>query len=205
MTFDREYYSELLEERNVVAALRYLQRTDLSSTQRDRELGRLVNMTLAETAVAAERGERDRAVFWRALLSWVLREAPPLSSLYREQLRVEFAAFGHVQDAMGSMFGQRAGDRVERAVTEARSRFEDAARAFDSGDTEAALRTVFEQVEHGLREGLREFQNAFAGESNRESGGHRRSRTTDEEPGTAADDGEHDGPVHEVKIEGEDE
>ncbi len=215
MEFERERYDELLDERNLIAALRYLRAADLNSAEFDREYGRLVNMTLAEAAAAAERGERDRAAYWRAVLSWLLREVAPLGSLYREQLRLEFGSLGGLEESIRSAFGTRAGQSVERAVTEARSRFEDAARSFDHTDPEESLHAVFDQVERGLRDGLRRFQEALGNrDRGPEPGGRSGSRYQREgEPGAGgaeegaekgADDDD-DGPVHEVKIENDDQ
>ncbi len=213
MEFEREQYDELLDERNVIGALRYLRAADFDRPEFDREYGRLVNMTLAEAAAAAERGERDRAAYWRAVLSWLLREVAPLGSLYREQLRLEFGSLGGLEESIRSAFGSRAGQSVERAVTEARSRFEDAARSFDEADPEEALHAVFDQVERGLRDGLRRFQDALGNRDwGSESGGRSRSRYEREgEPGTEgpaegpdADDKD-EAPAHEVKIENDDQ
>jgi len=75
----------LLDESNYVAVGMLIRNSTADEAERYEAVGLAVAAVMAELSV--ERN-RERIIFLRTMLSWFFREAPGLSSLYREQLRM---------------------------------------------------------------------------------------------------------------------
>jgi hypothetical protein len=75
----------LLDESNYVAAGMLIRNSNADEAERYEAVGLAVAAVIGE--LETERN-RERIIFLRTMLSWFFREAPGLSSLYREQLRM---------------------------------------------------------------------------------------------------------------------
>lgn len=75
----------LLAERNYVGAGMIIRESESTDRERFEALGIAVGAIVTELEVEKN---RERIVYLRTMLSWYFREAPGLSYLYREQLRM---------------------------------------------------------------------------------------------------------------------
>ena len=85
----------LLDESNYVAAGMLIRNSDADEAERYEAVGLAVAAVIGE--LETERN-RERIIFLRTMLSWFFREAPGLSSLYREQLRMIHGRPSPLQD-----------------------------------------------------------------------------------------------------------
>jgi len=85
--WDNSYFDRVLAARNYIAAYQYIKRQHPPEPEYSEYSGSLVSAVIDELSKVNKREEPDRVVYLRSILSWVFRDIPGLSSLYREQLR----------------------------------------------------------------------------------------------------------------------
>ncbi|MFW5685187.1 MAG: hypothetical protein ACOC0O_00895 [Spirochaetota bacterium] len=193
----RLHLNRLITDRNYLGAQLFLKEADLETDERNELLGMLATAVVDELS-RTRRDDRERLVYLRSVLAWILREVPGLGSLYREQLRTatgspdvlsEFArgvrSFGDVASGRKSM-----SEGVSEAAEDARRNFEDAADRFRSGQTGEGVNEFLGAAEKGIRQGLDQL-GAFFRAMNEEA-----SVRPDGSPGPAPGGGEA-GPTRE--------
>ena len=77
--------NRLLGENNYIAVGMLIRKSDIADGEKFEALGLAVSSVV--DALSGEKN-RERIVYLRSILSWFFREAPGLSHLYREQLRL---------------------------------------------------------------------------------------------------------------------
>lgn len=153
----RAHLTRLVSDRNYLGAQLYLREADLERDERNELLGMLATAVVDELS-RTRRDDRERIVYLRSVLAWILREVPGLGSMYREQLRGS-AGGGDVvsQFARGMRtFGDVAAGRTSftDAADEARHNFEDATERFRSGESSDQINDFLSSAEKGIRDGL---------------------------------------------------
>lgn len=84
---DKEYFERLLAEQNYIAAYQYIKTNRLAEPEHSEYAGKLVGAVVEELSRVNKREDQDRIAYLRTILSWVFRDIPGLSGLYREQIR----------------------------------------------------------------------------------------------------------------------
>ncbi len=153
----RAHLTRLVSDRNYLGAQLYLREADLERDERNELLGMLATAVVDELS-RTRRDDRERIVYLRSVLAWILREVPGLGSMYREQLRSS-AGGGDVvsQFARGMRtFGDVAAGRTSftDAADEARHNFEEATERFRSGESSDQMNDFLSSAEKGIRDGL---------------------------------------------------
>lgn len=153
----RAHLTRLISDRNYLGAQLYLREAELESEERNELLGMLATAVVDELS-RTRRDDRERIVYLRSVLAWILREVPGLGSMYREQLRGASGGGDVVsQFARGlRTFGDVAAGRtsVSDAADEARHNFEDATERFRSGESSEQVNDFLSSAEKGIRDGL---------------------------------------------------
>jgi hypothetical protein len=207
----------LITDRNYLGAQLFLKEAELEKDERDELMGMLATSVVDELS-RTRRDDRERLVYLRSILAWILREIPGLGSLYREQLRAatgggdvltEFTRglrnFGDVASGRKSV-----GEGFSDAAEDARRNFEDAGERFRSGESGERVNEFFEAAEKGIRQGLDQLGAFFRaineerpGEGEAASGGASEEPTREEERAAARAAGEHD--VEDAEFSSEEE
>lgn len=189
----RAHLTRLVSDHNYLGAQLYLREADLERDERNELLGMLATAVVEELS-RTRRDDRERIVYLRSVLAWILREVPGLGSLYREQLRGAAAggdAFSQLTRGLRT-FGDVAAGRTSfsDAADEARHDFEDATERFRSGESSEQVNDFLSSAEKGIRDGLDQlgaFFRAVNEERERSSGpGDEEAAERDEEARAAA-------------------
>lgn len=153
----RAHLTRLIADRNYLGAQLYLREAELERDERNELLGMLATAVVDELS-RTRREDRERVVYLRSVLAWILREVPGLGSMYREQLRGATAGGDVVSQFARGMrtFGDVAAGRTSfsDAADEARHNFEDATERFRSGESSEQVNDFLSSAEKGIRDGL---------------------------------------------------
>ena len=153
----RAHLTRLVSDRNYLGAQLYLREADLERDERNELLGMLATAVVDELS-RTRRDDRERVVYLRSVLAWILREVPGLGSMYREQLRSSAGAGDVVSQFARGMrtFGDVAAGRTSfsDAADEARHNFEDATERLRSGESSDQVSEFLSSAEKGIRDGL---------------------------------------------------
>lgn len=157
----RVHFNRLITDRNYLGAQLYLREAELETDERNELVGTLATAVVDELS-RTRRDDRERLVYLRSVLAWVLREVPGLGSLYREQLRSVtgrsdlfsevtrgFRNIGDVASGRKSM-----SEGFQDAADDARRTFEDASDRWRSGESTEPVNEFLSSAEKGLRQGL---------------------------------------------------
>lgn len=190
----RAHLTRLLTDRNYLGAQLYLREAELERDERNELIGMLATAVVDELS-RTRRDDRERIVYLRSVLAWILREVPGLGSMYREQLRTT-AGGGDVVSQVARGFrtvGDVAAGRTSfsEAADEARQSFEDATERLRSGESSEQVNDFLQSAEKGIRDGLDQlgaFFRAMNEERDRSTrpGRDEEASTPDEEARAAA-------------------
>ncbi|MFW5716172.1 MAG: hypothetical protein ACOC0E_01865 [Spirochaetota bacterium] len=164
----RAHLNRLIADRNYLGAQLYLKEAELEKDERDELLGALATALVDELS-RTRRDDRERLVYLRSVLAWVLREVPGLGSLYREQLRSATGGGDMLSDLtrglrnLGDVASGRksVGEGFNDAADDARRNFEDATERMRSGESGARVNEFFTAAEKGIRQGLDQLGEFF--------------------------------------------
>lgn len=203
----KAHLTRLITDKNYLGAQLYLKQAELETEERNELLGMLAASVVDELS-RTRREDRERIVYLRSVLAWILREIPGLGSLYREQLRGAvggadllsemargFRNFGDVASGRKSV-----GDGLNEAADDARRNFEDTAERFRSGESGDRVNEFISGAEKGIRQGLDQLGEFFrVMNEEREGGGSH--HTAEDGRAAARADSEHDVEDAEVRPE----
>ncbi len=192
----RAHLTRLITDKNYLGAQLYLKQAELETEERNELLGMLATSVVDELS-RTRRDDRERIVYLRSVLAWILREVPGLGSLYREQLRgavggpdllSEMARglrnFGDVASGRKSV-----GDGLNEAADDARRNFEDTAERFRSGESGDQVNEFIAGAEKGIRQGLDQLGEFFRAMNEERAGS---DHTAEDGRAAARADSEHD-------------
>jgi hypothetical protein len=186
-TDDKAFFEELLAEGNYLGAAEFLKNIDLPRARRAAHTGKIVQAVIRELGSARTRNDRERVVFLRSVLAWLLKEYPGLASLYREQLRLATGGSDVLPELARGV--RNVGDVLsgKKSVQEGME------------DASEPLESLADQAGNFIRDGLNQMGEFFAG----------LNRGFDEKPEAGAqasdeDSGEDDEPAQPVDIKIED-
>lgn len=180
---------DMISDGNYVAAYTAIKESHMDDLDRTELTGKLVARIVDELSRCTRREDRERAVYLRTLLSWIFRDVPGLSTLYREQLRLAHRAEGDLASGIYRNFrtiSDVAGGRksvaegFEETAEQIRAGFEEAAENLRSGDPAESVRSI-------VKEGLEQFGRFFESMNQpprRETSG---TDTDDQSPGNGDD------------------
>ena len=83
-----KFLAGLIADSNYLGAAQYLKNLSLDSPERSAIMGKVISAVVDDLSLARGKGNRERTVYLRSVLSWLLRDYPGLASMYREQLRI---------------------------------------------------------------------------------------------------------------------
>lgn len=162
----------LIEEKNYVGAGLAIRSTTAPEAERNEAIGLAVAAVIGE--IDNEKN-RERVVYLRSLLSWYFKEAPGLSYLYREQLKMAHgrggtdlnSIFRFFRDIGASIAPGSAPDMDETAekVKDFSERFRERGEDFQD-----QVKDFFAQSGIDLDEGMRRASDFFEGFTKRDSG-----------------------------------
>lgn len=157
----RAHLTRLMSDRNYLGAQLYLKDAELDDDERNELLGMLASGVVDELS-RTRRDDRERIVYLRSVLAWILREVPGLGSMYREQLRQVSGSndllsqftrgirnFGDVAAGRKSV-----GEGFNEAADDARRNFEDVTDRMRSGESGDQVSEFLSSAERGIRQGL---------------------------------------------------
>ena len=157
----RQHVTRLIADRNYLGAHLYLKKTDLDPDERDELMGVLVG-AVGDELSRTRRDDRERLIYLRSLLAWILRDVPGLGSLYREQLRAangradlmsEFTrGFRNLSDVASGR--KSVEDGISEATEDARRGFEETAERFRSGESRENVDQMLDAAQKGIRQGI---------------------------------------------------
>lgn len=164
----RARVTRLVGDRNYLGAQLYLKQAELEPDDRDELMGMLATAVVDELS-RTRRDDRERIVFLRSILAWILREVPGLGSFYREQLRSlqggngllpeigrGFRNFSDVASGRKSV-----SEGISEAADDARRTFEDAADRMRTEDGNDRVNDFLSSAEQGIRQGLDQLSAFF--------------------------------------------
>jgi len=157
----RAHLDRLIADRNYLGAQLFLKETELEVEERNELLGVLATAVVEELS-RTRRDDRERLVYLRSLLAWILREVPGLGSLYREQLRQSAGRGDLISEFSRGLrnlsdvaSGRKDVDEgVSEAAEDARRGFEDAAERFRAGESAEGVDEFMSAAEKGVRQGM---------------------------------------------------
>ncbi|MFP4509161.1 MAG: hypothetical protein ACLFNQ_03445 [Spirochaetaceae bacterium] len=165
-----ERIHEMIRDNNYVAAYTTIRESRLDEVEKTELSGKLVTRIVDELSRCTKREDREKAVYLRTLLSWIFRDIPGLSTLYREQLRLahrgegDFATdlyrnFRNISDVAGGR--KSVAEGFEETAENIRVGFEEAAENLRSGDPTETVRTFMTTAESTIKDGLEQFGRFF--------------------------------------------
>ena len=157
----RVHLNRLITDRNYLGAQLFLKEVELDTDERNELLGVLATAVVDELS-RTRRDDRERLIYLRSILAWILREVPGLGSMYREQLRQASGGgdlLGEFSRGLRNLGDVASGRKsVDEGVTEAaedaRRNFEDAAERFRSGESAEGVNEFLSAAEKGIRQGI---------------------------------------------------
>lgn len=202
--------TRLLSEKNFVGAHLYIRRADVDVAEREELIGRLAASIVDELS-QTRRENRERLVYLRGVLAWVLREVPGLAPLYREQLQLSMGRtdlFGELAKGVRNLGDVAAGRKsFQEGVQEASDGFrrnaEDAGERMRSDPNGARMTEFFSSAERGIREGLDQFSEMLRGMNERNEGTSSSEDSSRDE--RAASRADADGDVEDADFQVDDE
>lgn len=161
---------EMIRDNNYVAAYTTIKESRLDDIEKTELSGKLVARIVDELSRCTKREDREKAVYLRTILSWVFRDIPGLSTLYREQLRLahrgegDFATdlyrnFRNISDVAGGR--KSVAEGFEETAENIRVGFEEATENLRSGDPTETVRTFMSAAETTIKDGLEQFGRLF--------------------------------------------
>ncbi len=179
---EKAFFSELISDGNYLGAAQYLREISLPKAQRSAHMGKVVQAVIQDLGAARSRSDRERVVFLRSVLAWLLKEYPGLGSLYREQLRLASGGTDVLPELARGV--RNMGDVLSGKKT-VQEGMEDAAEPLES---------LADQAGNFIRDGLNQVGDFFANlnrdpQSSAGSGGDKKSApgTEDEEESQPVD------------------
>ncbi|TVQ22108.1 MAG: hypothetical protein EA383_16035 [Spirochaetaceae bacterium] len=160
----------MIRDSNYVAAYTAIKESRLDELDRTELTGSMVAQIVDELSRCTKREDRERAVYLRTLLSWVFRDVPGLSALYREQLRLAHRSEGDFATGLYRNFrtmSDVAGGRktiaegFEETAENLRTGFEEAADNLRAGDPSESVKTFMNAAENTIKDGLEQFGRFF--------------------------------------------
>jgi hypothetical protein len=197
-SFDAKF-ARLLRDGNFLGAGMMLKNRTMSEEEEAERAGELAGAIVDELSRLDRRQERERILYLRSVLGWLLRDIPGLSSLYREQLQAaEGGSTGPMADIYRNFktFSDVAAGRkkfsegAEEAAENLRRGFEDAAQTFSGGRGNEGFDQFMKAAEEGFRGGFDQFGELFrrfteGGSSTMRSADPDSGEQTDERPSGA--------------------
>lgn len=183
----QEFFEELLASRNYLGAYHYLKELDSPGPERAAFVG-ILAQAIADDLASQARTNKEKIVFLRTVLSYVLKDFPGLASLYREQLRM---AQGGGDPFAEVLRGVRNLGDVASGRKSLEEGFEDAAEDFKERveqDLGKSLNTLGKEAQKSIKAGIESIGAFF-------------STLTS---GEAQEDPKKDEEIDQVKIELED-
>ena len=190
----RARIQRLIGDRNYLGAQLYLKEVEIEADERNELFGTLAAAVVDELS-RTRREDRERIVYLRSVLAWILREIPGLGSVYREQLR---AMTGGNDPLSGVTRGIRnlgdiasgrksVGEGLAEAADDARRSFEDAADQLRDEAPSDQVGDFLSAAEKGIRGGLDQLGAFFRAMNEQEAeADHRTERHDRDEDRRAA-------------------
>ena len=82
------FLSKLIGDKNYLGAVQYVKELSLDKSEHSARIGKIISSVVDDLDSARSNNNRERTVYLRSVLSWILRDYPGLASIYREQLRI---------------------------------------------------------------------------------------------------------------------
>lgn len=148
---DKAFFQELLEDGNYLGAAQFLREQDMNASRRGAYMGQVVQQVINDLGRARSKNDRERVVFLRSALAWMLKDFPGLASVYREQLRLAnggndlFPDFARGVRNMGDVISGR--KTVQEGVE----------------DAQEPLESLADKASDFFRDGLNQVGDFFAG------------------------------------------
>lgn len=87
-TEQNKFFIDLIADRNFLGAAQYLKEFSLDGGERSALMAKVIDALVTALDSARSNNDRERAVYLRSLLAWLLRDYPGLAAMYREQVRI---------------------------------------------------------------------------------------------------------------------
>ena len=156
----KSFFEDLISGKNYLGAYHYLKELDIPKAERSAYAG-ITAQAIADDLASQARSNRERIVFLRSLLTYVLKDFPGLASLYREQLRI---AQGR-EDLLGDLFrGVRNAADVAAGRKSIEEGVEDAAEDFKETldqNLGGGFENLAKDAEKTLRAGIESINSFF--------------------------------------------
>ncbi len=164
----KAHLTRLITDRNYLGAQLFLQKAEVEPGERDELMGMLATAVVDELS-KTRRDDRERIMFLRSILAWILREIPGLGSLYREQLRATQPGSGilpnvgrGIRNFTDVATGKKSvSEGFTEAADDARRSFEDAADRMRSEEPRERVNEFLSAAEEGIRSGLDQLGSFF--------------------------------------------
>ncbi len=201
-----ERIKSMIQDSNYVAAYTAIKESSLEKLDRTELTGTMVARIVDELSRCTKREDRERAVYLRTLLSWIFRDVPGLSTLYREQLRLAHRSEGDFATGLYRNFrtmSDVAGGRktiaegLEETAENLRTGFEEAADNLRAGDPSESVKSFMNAAENTIKDGLEQFGRFFETLNQQTAG---QSERDDDEP-TNSDTNGPDGTATEDEVQ----
>ena len=173
----RAHLQRLITDRNYLGAQLFLQKSDVEADERDELMGMLATAVVDELS-KTRRDDRERIMFLRSILAWILREIPGLGSLYREQLRATQQTNGLLPE-IGRGFrnftdvatGKKSvSEGITEAADDTRRAFEDATDRMRTEQPRERVNEFLSAAEDGIKSGLDQLGSFFRALNESEGG-----------------------------------
>ncbi len=163
------YFEKLMNEGNYIGAYHFVRNSTLGDIQVVEYTGVVIQRLVEE--LSAQAGNKEKQVYYRSLLIWILQDTPGLARIYKEQMRAVFGSkdsawnmFGKMHDfASTGASGQEFTDRVKRTAETIKEQVEAAAEKIKEGKTEEVVKDFFSFAEKGVKEGMKQFSSVLEG------------------------------------------
>lgn len=194
----RARVQRLIGERNYLGAQLYLKEVEMATDERNELYGTLAAAVVDELS-RTRREDRERIVYLRSVLAWILREIPGLGSVYREQLRAVASGNDPLTGVtrgirnLGDIASGRksVGEGLAEAAEDARRSFEDAADQLREEGPPDQVGEFLSAAEKGIRGGLDQLGAFFRAMNEQEveadRGAEREDRDEDRRAAARAD------------------
>ncbi len=84
----KNFVRELIDEHNYLGAGQYVREIDMEMAMRSARMGTVVEAVIRDLDKSRSKSDRERVIYLRSVLAWLLKDYPGLASIYREQLRI---------------------------------------------------------------------------------------------------------------------
>ena len=168
-----DFLRDLVADKNYLGAAQYLKELPLEAAERSAKMGTIITAVVDD--LASHGNNRERTMYNRSVLSWLLRDYPGLATLYREQLRLTSGDTGVLPELTRGF--RNMGDVLSGKKTVVEG-VQDAAEPL--GD-------IAGQAESSLQDGLNRIATFFAGFSRKDE---QDDHNTESKDGVSTEDGE---------------